>query len=152
MMCMDGTVMDPRSSCNCITEADYKKIFPDWATQKDIDVSNNLMWDSYKYIDYYPEPEPLPPTPMYEKPSHWEECPLVALCAEPSWFNELACNCFSMLQCHDECAEGKVQDPVSGCGCIPAAEVRAKYPDWATEKDIDYSWRIAWDQYSRTYA
>lgn len=41
-----------------------------------------------------------------------------------------------------DCGEDRQMDPVSGCTCITKAEYRDYYPDWATEKDIDYSWKL----------
>ena len=90
---MNGTKMDPRSGCKCISDTEYKMIFPDWATQKDVDFSYSLMWDAFSYVEY-PEPLPLPP-PEYEKPSHWPDCAKAAYDEGCNLFNELACTCFA---------------------------------------------------------
>ena len=34
-------------------------------------------------------------------------------------------------------------DPFSGCDCIKAEELRAYYPEWASESDIGLSQRLA---------
>ena len=62
-------------------------------------------------------------------------------------FNLLACQCFSDVQCKIYCGKTRRTDPVDGCTCISDAEYRAYFPDWATEKDIDYSWKIQFERF-----
>ena len=53
-----------------------------------------------------------------------------------SYFNELACQCFSLQFCNFVCPPDKVNHPVGGCDCISQEDVKALYPSWATEEDI----------------
>jgi len=60
-----------------------------------------------------------------------------------SYFNELACQCFTNLMCKIWCgADGMTLNPVDGCSCITIEEEKNLYPDWATPKDIDYAKRL----------
>ena len=45
------------------------------------------------------------------------------------------------------CPPGEVMDPTKGCGCISEKAYRSYFPDWATEKDIDYSFRLGYQNY-----
>ena len=45
------------------------------------------------------------------------------------------------------CGDEMQMDPISGCTCVTNEEYNAYYPDWATEKDIDYSWKLFYQRF-----
>lgn len=137
--------LDPTMGCQCITNEEYRAYFPDWATDRDIDYSHQLMWDSWEPYEPEPIPEPEPEPKELKVPDHWPACNTLVPCSfdnAPLVLNELACTCFSLLVCEMACSEGFKIDPVEGCGCIPEEEVNAYYPDWATERDIVHAEKL----------
>ena len=59
-------------------------------------------------------------------------------CPEGSYFNELACQCFSMSQCRKGCEPGYFLDPSQMCGeCMTQAQIFDEYyPEWAEVYDV----------------
>lgn len=52
--CEDGTKRDPRSDgCECISDSEFEGLFPEGASELDIELSMLDQWP-------YPEPEPCP--------------------------------------------------------------------------------------------
>ena len=73
----------------------------------------------------------------------WRVCPRDEFlkdswCDESGMWNELACDCFTMMRCRMMCPPGKEFDPREMCSCRDSEELKAElYPDWATSRDID---------------
>merc|ERR1712038_124922 len=57
--------------------------------------------------------------------------------------NLLACECFTRVNCYNYCFDG-IHDPVNGCDCISMEKYREYFPSWATQKDIEYSEMLFW--------
>lgn len=85
---------------------------------------------------------PVPMPPVYSVPEHWEKCELLEDCENYGTLNKLSCRCFADAQCDIWCGEDMTQDPVNGCDCISKDDYRAYFPEWASDKDIDYSFKI----------
>ena len=62
------------------------------------------------------------------------QCKALDKCEDGQYWNYLACECFSMGQCLKLCSEeGQELVPTEMCMCVPKEEIRALYPEWATE-------------------
>ena len=74
-------------------------------------------------------------------------CIDVPTCAEETYFNNLACACFSNYFCEIGCMPGTVLPPDDICGgCTPIEEVRNEFfPSWATDEDIINSGYYLWE-------
>ena len=59
-----------------------------------------------------------------------------------SYWNELACKCFTNLMCKIQCGNENHLNPVDGCSCISTEELQALYPKGATERDIEYAKKL----------
>ena len=71
-------------------------------------------------------------------------------CYGSGMWNELACSCFSPIQCMMMCEPGMRMDPRSGCTCVDRFELRADlYPSWATPYDISKSIDKTYDFFNR---
>jgi len=145
LWCGDGKTLDPTKGCSCISEEEARAIYPEWASEKDINVSLMLQYE------LQPMQEPMPPV-LLARPDHWPLCEgELPVCIDPEMFNELACKCFMMLQCDMRCGEDSTNDPINGCSCIPNSEVVAYYPEWASEEDIDVSWELSYQAYAAKF-
>jgi len=121
-------VRDPRVECGCMSDSDFKGLFPEWATEWQINESMLGEW---------PEPEP----------EGWPQCNPTPSCSFDYYFNELTCDCWPLYdyECHNDCAFGmEVRDPTIGCGCISESDFKGLFPEWATEWDIQESMLGQW--------
>ena len=57
-------------------------------------------------------------------------------CDDNSYWNPLACECFSIIQCDVACLGGAVISPITGCDCVSEDWVRSLYPEISTDEDI----------------
>lgn len=119
--------------CGCSENAsDYYDLFPHWATNTKIvqSISDGLTEYSFH---------------KDERPKDWPACTRDSkdVCR---FYNELACTCFSEVQCALYCGEGLTLDPRYGCECIGLKEERSLYPSWATQEDIDLSKKLMYEQ------
>ena len=121
----------PTSHCGCTDdESEYLALFPHWAKEDMISQSiSDGMQKSYEKGIYT----------FLVRPETWPKCDQREEC---DFFNELACKCFSEIQCMLWCGEGQTLDPTKGCSCITEEEARAVYPIWATETDISFSYSL----------
>ena len=101
---------------------------------------------------------PIPePEPEWKRPEHWPECLVGVLCDVGQFYNDLVCGCFSDMRREEPpCRDGETLNPYDGETCMPDSRVRQIYPDWANEKDVQYSWLLAgypisFKPFSRTY-
>ena len=119
--CMPGYELDPRFVCGeCLSsEKIREKIFPSWATDKDIEYAADV---GIQLND--------------ARPDDWRVCPVAKRCAANQYWDELACQCFYDVPC--QCPVDMQSDPATECGaCIDFKTVREKYyPKWATPHDI----------------
>ena len=121
----------PTSHCGCTNnDTEYYGLFPHWATHDQINESINVG-----IREAFDEGKPN----FLMRPDSWPDCKQREEC---DFFNELACKCFSEIQCDLWCGTGKTNDPTEGCSCITEKEARAFYPDWATQADIDFSYKL----------
>ena len=75
----------------------------------------------------------------------WQVCPYeehVGECDENQYYNELACQCFLIVNCEIECSENQELHPTEACFCAESEKIRDDfYPDWVNNDYI----RIAKD-------
>ena len=125
----------PTSPCGCTDDySEYLALFPHWATEDNISksISDGMQKASEQGNNS-----------MLVRPENWPKCEQREECP---FFNELACKCFSEIHCMLWCGEGMTLDPTKGCSCITEKEARAIYPDWATQADIDFSFKLHYSQ------
>lgn len=128
MGCGDGMALHPGSMCECVEESVVQALYPDCASQENIENSevqglqaaSERPQDSNTVIcprdDYLPE--------------SW--------CDGTMMWNELACECYSPVNCMIMCPDWQELDPRTGCDCIDKLDLRADlYPTWASQYDID---------------
>ena len=72
----------------------------------------------------------------------WPACNTFVPCADGTYLNQLACNCFSTMQCEIWCGEESGLLPTDGCSCVSKDKIRSFYPEWATDEDIKTSERL----------
>lgn len=118
--------MYPLEVCLCASDERIRTHYPDWATDKEIDLAtlNGLEFAASRPVD-----------------DEWQKCPREELgpgtCDERGQFwNELACECFTDFMCMIWCGDGFELDLRSGCNCLFAQDSRNMYPKWATPLDI----------------
>ena len=77
MACSEDYTLSPVSGCKCISNKEASALYPDWATEKDIEISKMRANAAFEMLStppkcYYPEDpiEPLNP----EGPGNWPEC------------------------------------------------------------------------------
>lgn len=102
-------------------------LYPAWATDSDISIA---MLDGYNNASSRP------------KGDWWQRCPREEnqfRCDPGFQWNELACECFSMISCLIGCQMGHTLDPREACGeCLTTNELfRDVYPLWATPMDVN---------------
>merc|ERR1712060_921319 len=70
----------------------------------------------------------------------WPTCSPFIACMEDEYLNSLACNCFQTNHCEDmTCPDGQDLSPLEYCECMPYADIKLMYPDWATYDDVTKS-------------
>jgi len=75
-------VRDPTVGCGCMSELDFKGLFPEWATEWEIQESMLGQWR---------EPEPEPPIePDLDLANYWPQCPYTNEC-DAADVNLLSC-------------------------------------------------------------
>ena len=131
--CEDGMKRDPTSDgCECISDSEFEGLFPEGASEADIELSMIDQWS-------YPEPEPCPepweePEELIVVPEHWPQCEPTDQC-DTSDMNLLACECFAKANCKMFCVDG-VLHPMNWCECISWSDYRLFFPESATDDDI----------------
>ena len=133
----------PIEPCGCTKNYDdYLALFPDGTT--DAEIANSIKEGTEKQAKKDQENQAL------DIPEKWPKC-------EDHWdcefgtFNYLACTCFSDIMCMLWCGEDMQLDPTKGCSCITQAEYLAYFPDWADEKDIDFSYKLQYEDFERKH-
>jgi len=119
----------PLRQCECADIDDIKQeVYPEWATQCDID---NAEREGMEHYWVGPEPEPM----------EWPMCNPTPMCSMDTYFNALACTCWPFASyCYVECGDGMKRDPrADSCECIPDPEFEGLFPEWANEDDIELS-------------
>ena len=68
-------------------------------------------------------------------PSTWPACASDAptVCNDGYYLNPVACKCFTIIRCSDECEAGlSALIPTESCTCKPYSDIQALYPAWAS--------------------
>ena len=68
-------------------------------------------------------------------------CKEIAGCEPGTYWNYLACECFEMDECRMGCPEDQALIPTERCTCAPREEIRALFPEWASDEDVSRSMR-----------
>ena len=105
-----------------MTQAEiYEKYYPEWADVYDVERAeiDGLARD------------------LEEESSH-VVCPYMfntRSCTGPGlYWNELACECFSVIQCLLLCPDGQDLDPREACKCVDADKLKKElYPEKVTQ-------------------
>jgi len=135
--CPKDEFIMPTEHCGCTKDYDeYLALFPASATDEDIDFSIE------EGIRKHSNNQPV----LLTIPELWPDCEIKSKC-EFGTLNYLACQCFSDVQCMMWCGDDMLMDPTKGCTCITQAEYDAYFPDWVDQKDIDYSYKLQWQQF-----
>jgi len=131
LMCPESQDLHPARGCDCVSKEEIRDLYPDWATDEDINQSNiDGMNDFFNKEPPIPEPEP---EPRMKRPDHWPTCKETIECKEGTWLNELACMCMQEYQCNIVCPAKQVMNPwKGGCGCIEEEKLMDSFPDWVT--------------------
>ena len=124
---------DPTTDgCECISDSEFEGLFPEGASEADIELSMVDQWS-------YPEPEPCPepweePEELIVVPDRWPQCESTDEC-DASDMNLVACECFARANCMIFCVDG-VLHPINWCECISWSDYRLFFPETATDDDI----------------
>ena len=139
MLCPEGEELHPMELCTCAeTQSIQDQLYPEWVTDDYIRIANDQGVLNYN-VEHGFETE----SNDLVRPDDWPSCEVDSdvecSACDASYFNELACQCFSFLYCPVACEPDYVIDPVTGCDCLPEEMFNALYPDWADSEDIEFA-------------